>query len=85
MPLSPRHAPQSPHWEEQPAFDPSRGPPSVRENLRDSTADSDRDSVSRSGRDSPLDLNDQDEQVAAAQANMLRAHAAALHALLGDD
>ena len=34
---------------------------------------------------SPIDLNEHDEQAAAAQANMFRAHAAALHTLLGDD
>jgi len=47
--------------------------------------DSNERDAPRSGRDSPVDLNEQDEQVAAAQANMLQAQAAALHALLNDE
>ena len=55
------------------------------ENPRDSTVDLDRDHLPQSGRDSPFDLNEQDERAAAAQENMLQAQAAALHALLDDD
>jgi len=47
--------------------------------------DLDRNHLPQSGRNSPLDLNEQDERAAAAQENMLQAQAAALRALLGDD
>ena len=47
--------------------------------------DLDRNHLPQSGRNSPLDLNEQDEQAAAAQENMLQAQAAALRVLLGDD
>ena len=82
LPLSRQASPQEP-----PDFDqhfPSPRRELGHENPMDSTVDLDRD-LPQSGRESPLDLNEEDELAAAAQEDMLQAQAAALRALLGDD
>ena len=84
LPLSRQASPQEP-----PDFASDQHFPSPRRELghknpMDSTVDSDRD-LPQSGRESPLDLNEEDELAAAAQEDMLQAQAAALRALLGDD
>ena len=83
MPPPSRQA--SPHWQEHEQHFPSPQRELGHENPRAGTVDLDRDHLPQSGRDSPLDLNEQDEQDAAAQEDILQAHAAALRALLGDD
>lgn len=56
------------------------------ENPKDHSAvDLDEYIVPQIGRDSPVDLNERDEEVAAAQSNILQAQAAGLHALLDDE
>lgn len=82
LPLSRQASPQEP-----PDFDQHFHSPRQElghENSMDSTVDLDRD-LPQSGRESPLDLNEEDELAAAAQEDMLQAQAAALRALLGDD
>jgi len=74
--------------QERPHFDqhfPSPQRELGHENPRDSPVDLDRNHLPQSGRNSPLDLNEQDQQAAAAQENMLQAQAAALRTLLSDN